>query len=70
MTDKNPLILRKCIFVYLDAVAKYTAGLNICPLSCSKERAVLYANRAQMKRVLDEKDKESLLIIFKILLDT
>jgi len=40
-----------------DAVAKYTAGLNICPLSCSKERAVLYANRAQMKRVLDEKDK-------------
>lgn len=40
-----------------DAVEKYTAGLNICPLYFTKDRAVLYANRAQMKKVLDEKDK-------------
>jgi len=40
-----------------EAVDKYTAGLRVCPLSCSKERAVLYANRGQMKRVLGLNDQ-------------
>lgn len=40
-----------------DAVDKYTAGLRVCPLSCPKERAVLYANRGQMKRVLGLNDQ-------------
>ena len=42
----------------LDAVDRYTAGLRVCPLSCPKERAVLYANRGQMKRVLGLNDQE------------
>jgi len=40
-----------------DAVDRYTAGLRVCPLSCPKERAVLYANRGQMKRVLGLNDQ-------------
>lgn len=40
-----------------DAVDKYTAGLRVCPLSFKKERAILYANRGQMKRVLGLKDQ-------------
>eukprot|EP00088_Acartia_fossae_P020441 TRINITY_DN2202_c0_g1_i1.p1 TRINITY_DN2202_c0_g1~~TRINITY_DN2202_c0_g1_i1.p1 ORF type:complete len:309 (+),score=93.11 TRINITY_DN2202_c0_g1_i1:42-929(+) len=40
-----------------EALQKYTAGLNLCPLGYTKDRAVLYANRAQMNRVLGHKDK-------------
>jgi len=40
-----------------DAVEKYTAGLRVCPLSHSKDRAVLYANRGQMKKVLGLNDQ-------------
>ena len=45
------------IFIILEAVDKYTAGLKICPLSSPKDRAVLYANRGQMKRVLGLNDQ-------------
>lgn len=38
-----------CHFVLSD---KYTAGLRVCPLKFSQDRAVLYANRGQMKRVM------------------
>ena len=41
-----------------EAVDKYTAGLRVCPVSCVKDRAVLYANRGQMKRVLGLNDQE------------
>lgn len=40
-----------------EAVDKYTAGLRLCPFSCVKDRAVLYANRGQMKRVLGLNDQ-------------
>jgi len=40
-----------------DAVEKYTTGLRICPLCFKKERAVLYANRGQMKKVLGLNDQ-------------
>jgi len=40
-----------------DAVAKYTEGLRICPLKYTQDRAVLYANRGQMNKVLGHKDK-------------
>jgi len=39
-----------------DALDKYTAGLRVCPLKFVKDRAVLYANRGQMKRVLGLND--------------
>ena len=35
---------------------KYTAGLRVCPLKFPSDRAVLYANRGQMKRVLGLND--------------
>ena len=41
------------IFVFSD---KYTAGLRVCPLKFSQDRAVLYANRGQMKRVMGLSD--------------
>jgi len=41
----------------LEAVDKYTAGLRVCPLSFEKNRAVLYANRGQMKKVLGLNDQ-------------
>lgn len=40
-----------------DAVSKYTEALRICPLKYNKDRAVLYANRGQMNKVLGHKDK-------------
>merc|ERR1711915_550278 len=40
-----------------DALDKYTAGLRVCPLSFTKDRAVLYANRGQMKKVLGLNDQ-------------
>lgn len=40
----------------LDAIEKYTAGLRVCPLKFTTDRAVLYANRGQMKRVLGLND--------------
>jgi len=40
-----------------DAVDRYTAGLRICPLCFKKDRAVLYANRGQMKKVLGLNDQ-------------
>jgi len=39
-----------------EACDKYTAGLRVCPLKFSQERAVLYANRGQMKKVLGLND--------------
>jgi len=36
----------------LEACDKYTQGLRVVPLSFPQDRAVLYANRAQMKKVL------------------
>ena len=29
-----------------EAAAKYTEGLNVCPLCFTEDRAILYANRA------------------------
>jgi len=40
----------------IEALDKYTAGLRVCPLKFSSDRAVLYANRGQMKRVLGLND--------------
>ena len=40
----------------LFSLDKYTAGLRVCPLKFSQERAVLYANRGQMKKVLGLND--------------
>jgi len=40
----------------LEACDKYTAGLRVCPLKFPQDRAVLYANRGQMKRVLGLND--------------
>jgi len=39
-----------------EALDKYTAGLRVCPLKFPLDRAVLYANRGQMKRVLGLND--------------
>lgn len=39
-----------------EAIEKYTAGLRVCPLSYAADRAVLHANRGQMKRVLGLQD--------------
>jgi len=41
----------------LEACDKYTAGLQVCPLQFSQDRAVLYANRGQMKKVLGLPDQ-------------
>ena len=41
---------------YFFSSDKYTAGLRVCPLKFVKDRAVLYANRGQMKRVLGLND--------------
>jgi tetratricopeptide (TPR) repeat protein len=35
-----------------EALVKYTEGLKVCPLGAEQDRAVLYGNRAQMKRAL------------------
>jgi len=40
----------------MEALDKYTAGLRVCPLKFPSDRAVLYANRGQMKRVLGLND--------------
>jgi len=40
----------------IEALDKYTAGLRVCPLKFSSDRAVLYANRGQMKKVLGLND--------------
>ncbi|KAG0725194.1 Tetratricopeptide repeat protein 1 [Chionoecetes opilio] len=37
------------------AVTSYTAGLRMCPLSFSRDRAVLYSNRAAARAKLDHK---------------
>ena len=39
-----------------EACDKYTAGLRVCPLKFTQDRAVLYANRGQMKRVMGLSD--------------
>jgi len=39
-----------------EACDKYTAGLRVCPLRFTADRAVLYANRAQMKKVMSLND--------------
>lgn len=39
-----------------EALDKYTAGLRVCPLQFPLDRAVMYANRGQMKRVLGLND--------------
>jgi len=40
----------------LEACDKYTKGLRVCPLRFQQDRAVLYANRGQMKKVLELND--------------
>lgn len=34
---------------YVQATSQYTQALQICPLAYSKERSILYANRAAAK---------------------
>lgn len=34
---------------YLEAISVYTQGIQTCPLAYSKERSILYANRAAAK---------------------
>ena len=34
---------------YVQAISQYTQGLQTCPLAYSKERSILYANRAAAK---------------------
>lgn len=34
---------------YVQAISQYTQGLRTCPLVYSKERSILYANRAAAK---------------------
>ncbi|KAI4501113.1 hypothetical protein M0802_003916 [Mischocyttarus mexicanus] len=42
---------------FIKAISLYTQGLQTCPLTYSKERAILYSNRAAAKiRSLDEKE--------------
>lgn len=41
---------------YLEAVSMYTQGLQTCPLAYSKERSILYANRAAAKSKLLERE--------------
>jgi len=41
----------------LEACDKYTQGLRVCPLQFPGDRAVLYANRSQMKKVLGLPDQ-------------
>ncbi|KAI4485428.1 PREDICTED: tetratricopeptide repeat protein 1 [Polistes canadensis] len=42
---------------YIKAISLYTQGLQTCPLTYSKERAILYSNRAAAKiKSLDEKE--------------
>ncbi|KAK7063178.1 cytochrome c oxidase subunit 1 [Halocaridina rubra] len=40
---------------YIEAVADYTSGLRICPLSFPKDRAILLSNRAAAKAKVDMK---------------
>lgn len=42
---------------YNEAIQAYTQALNTCPLKCSAERAVLYANRAAAKVNLERKEE-------------
>jgi len=41
----------------MEACDKYTAGLRVCPLTFPQDRAVMYANRSQMKKVLGLHDQ-------------
>ena len=41
---------------FISSLDKYTAGLRVCPLKFPQDRAVLYANRGQMKRVMGLND--------------
>ncbi|XP_020289762.1 tetratricopeptide repeat protein 1 [Pseudomyrmex gracilis] len=42
---------------YVEAISRYTEGLQTCPLVYSKERSILYANRAAAKAMCQtEKD--------------
>lgn len=36
---------------YQEAISMYTEGLRTCPLAYSKERSILYANRAAAKLI-------------------
>lgn len=36
---------------YQEAISMYTQGLRTCPLAYSKERSILYANRAAAKLI-------------------
>lgn len=42
---------------YDEAIQAYTQALNTCPLKCSAERAVVYANRAAAKVNLEQKEE-------------
>ena len=51
LNSKNHLFISE--FFHTD---KYTDGLRVCPLKFPQDRAVLYANRGQMKRVMGLND--------------
>lgn len=41
---------------YMEAISTYTEGIQTCPLAYSKERSILYANRAAAKSKCLEKE--------------
>ncbi|KAL2094861.1 hypothetical protein ACEWY4_009580 [Coilia grayii] len=42
---------------HVEAEASYTAALHICPFSCSKERSILFSNRAAARSHQDKKEE-------------
>lgn len=42
---------------HVEAEASYTAALHMCPFSCSKERSILFSNRAAARSHQDKKEE-------------
>ncbi|XP_048094102.1 tetratricopeptide repeat protein 1 [Alosa alosa] len=42
---------------HVEAEESYTAALHICPVSCSKERSILFSNRAAARSHQDKKEE-------------
>ena len=51
------------IYLLPQAALQYTAALRLCPPQAAQDRAVLYANRGQMKKVLLSPHPSSSLLI-------